>query len=521
MAKKNNQGPAFLRFVVPVLETLQELGGSGTAGEVTQRVISRLQVSDEELAETTANGQSRVRNQIGWARFYLTKAKLIQQSTKRGLWRLTQKGRNATLDEKEVLGLFKSVQEQFNKVVNDTEGAGPLPDEDDESSGQDDDDSPDDLGEPGVEPEEGDDGGGIIHSPYDPAKTHIVTKPMSVEQLAKRLSYDEIDLAPDFQRGADLWAVDKKSRLIESMLIRIPLPVFYFDATDESKWLVVDGLQRLSTIRHFMVNKDPSERMQLEGLEYLRQHEGKTFEQLPRDLQRRIEETQVFAHLIQPGTPIEVKYNIFKRINTGGLVLTAQEIRHALYQKTGGATSLLRELASSPEFIEATDHGIETKRMLDCEFVLRFVSFSLTPYTQYTEAGMDAFLNRHMQRLNDEGEGPLRDDLRRRFGQAMRAARDIFGKQAFRKLFAVNERRKPINKALFEAWSVALGNLDPASIETLVCRQDVVTSALIDLLNTDKELEAAITQGTGDVRRVHKRFSAIEKIINQTLGEPS
>ncbi|MEI7894102.1 MAG: DUF262 domain-containing protein [Myxococcales bacterium] len=478
--------------------------GSATAGAVTNEVIKRLALSEDKLAETTTNGQSRVRNQIGWARFYLSKADMIR-APRRGVWTLTRKGLETKLDEEDkIIELFKGVQARFKKVGEDNEGTEPIPDED-EAAETGDEDSEEETDE--------------IHEPYDPSKTHIVTKPMSVEQLAKRLNYDEIDLAPGFQRKADLWTDDKKSRLIESMLIRIPLPVFYFDATDDTKWLVVDGLQRLSTIRHFMVERDPSKRLRLQGLEYLRQHEGRTFDALPRDFQRRIEETQVFAHLIQPGTPIEVKYNIFKRINTGGLVLTAQEIRHALYQKNGGATHLLRELANSAEFLDATNEAIDKERMLDCEFVLRFVSFSLTPYTQYTEANMDAFLNRHMQRLNDDGECAARDDLRRRFRQAMRAARQLFGEDAFRKRLAAGDRRKPINKALFEAWSVALGNLDPALLEKLVAAKETVKREFAGVLSQDREFEAAVTQGTRDVKRVRKRFSTVEKIIVQTLGD--
>jgi hypothetical protein len=492
MAKKT-KGPMFLRFLAPIVATLKDLGGSASSGDVTDAVIKRLMLSIDEQAEETTTGQSRVRNQIGWARFYLLKDDMIEAS-QRGIWTLTQKGREAKLDEDgAVLRLFKSVQEQFSKS-----GVADI-----------------------VEEERDPDDHEINIFPYDPSKTHIITKTISVEQLAKRLSYEEIDLAPDFQRKANLWTDERKSRLIESMLIRIPLPVFYFDATDDTKWIVVDGLQRLSTIRHFMVVPDEDQRLQLQGLEYLRQHERKTFKSLPRDLQRRIEETQIVAHLIQPGTPIEVKYNIFKRINTGGLVLTPQEIRHALYQKTGGATQLLRELSDSAEFLKATDNGIDKDRGLDCEFVLRFVSFSLTPYAQYTEANMDAFLNRHMKRLNDEGEGPARDDLRRRFHQAMHAAHQIFGKDAFRKQFDANDRRKPINKALFETWSVALGNLDPVSLEKLVSRSDAVKHAIVTILNEDQDFEAAITQATGDVKRVKKRFSTIEDIIRHTLKDAS
>ncbi len=510
------QGPLFLRFVAPLVEILQELGGIASAAEVTDGVIRKLNIAPDELADKVGNRQSRVRNQIGWARFYLRNAGLVK-SPKRGMWSLTAAGASAKLDAVSVLALYKQVHETFKKA-NDPDNADSLPDDDETAS--------DDSDARRVEGENGDDDVFIDdnHTPYDQSKTQIITKPMSVEQLAKRLRYNEIDVAPDFQRKADLWTNDKKSRLIESMLIRIPLPVFYFDATDENKWLVIDGLQRLSAIRHFMVEQDPAKKLRLEGLEYLKHHNGKTFDGsngLPRDLQRRIEETQVFAHLIQPGTPIEVKYNIFKRINTGGLVLTSQEIRNAIYQKRNGlgASRLLRELADSEGFLKATDRAIDKERMLDCEFVLRFLAFSLTPYTQYTEAGMDAFLNRHMQRINDLDDGPPLDDLRQRFHRAMRASQQIFEDDAFRKKYAPEDRRKPINKALFEVWSVTLGNLDDVAIEKLVAHKGVLRRGLMMALNDDKEFEAAITQGTGDVKRVHKRFSTIERLIRQTLQE--
>src|SRR4051812_16152439 len=89
---KKMTGPAFLRFVVPVLETLKELGASGTAAEVTDRVLERCRISEKEQEETLSNGQSRMRNQIAWARFYMTKAGLLDAS-KRGVWTLTPAGR--------------------------------------------------------------------------------------------------------------------------------------------------------------------------------------------------------------------------------------------------------------------------------------------------------------------------------------------------------------------------------------------------------------------------------------------
>lgn len=511
---RQSKGPEFLRYVAPILETLKAMGGSGYANAVAEATMDRVGLSPAVREETTSNGQSRARNRIGWARFYLDKAGLMW-SPQRAVWALTPQGQESTLDEAAVFELYRSVQSRFRRLAEETEGDAPLPEE-----------KPDERGpgspaatDGGVEAEVDDQGEQGIHSPYDASKTHIVTKQMSVEQFVKRMRHDEIELNPDFQRKSDLWTHEQKSRLIESMLIRIPLPVFYFDATEDTKWIVVDGLQRLSTIRHFMTADPSGDRLKLSGLEYLHQYDGQTFDELPRDLQRRIEETQVFAHLIQPGTPPEVKYNIFKRINTGGLVLSAQEIRHALFQKKNGAVTVLHELADSEEFMAATSGAIQKDRMLDCEFVLRFASFTLSHYLTYREPDMEGFLNRHMKALNDQGEGPARDDLRRRFSQAMRAAAEIFGNDAFRKRYSPEDGRKPINKALFEVWSVGLGRLSQDEITRLVSAKETVASEAAEVLRDDKDFEASISQGTGEPRRVHKRFSTVEEIIRHHIQE--
>ena len=256
---KTTKGPAFLRFVEPVLETLKVLGGSAKSSEITDEVVNRLGLSEEELAETTTNGQSRVRNQIGWARFYLSKDGLIHGS-QRGRWTLTPKGAKASLDQDSVLHLFKDVQEQFKKVVDETEGASPLPDEDEETTRDEDEDGgqsaklDSDDGEI-VDDESG--GAELLAEPFDPAKIRIETRTMTVDLLVRRIQAGEINLSPDFQRKAGLWKPRAQSRLIESLLIRIPLPAFYMDATDDEKWLVVDGLQRLTGLTEF---DPPSER---------------------------------------------------------------------------------------------------------------------------------------------------------------------------------------------------------------------------------------------------------------------
>ena len=117
MTNKKQKGPEFLRFVAPIVETLKELGSSGTAGEVTDRVIERLKMSEAEQETTTSNGQSRVRNQIAWARFYLVKAGYLD-SSQHGVWALTELGRGARLDPESILQLFKLVQKGFPRNDN-------------------------------------------------------------------------------------------------------------------------------------------------------------------------------------------------------------------------------------------------------------------------------------------------------------------------------------------------------------------------------------------------------------------
>ena len=364
------------------------------------------------------------------------------------------------------------------------------------------------VGGTGLEEEET--GGGFeITEPFDPARIRVDTKPMVISLLMDRIRNKEIDLTPGFQRKGGIWSAKAKSQLIESLLIRIPLPAFYMDGSDESKWLVVDGLQRLSTLRSFVIEKTLS----LSGLEFLSECEGKKFDQLPRNLQRRILETQVTVFLIQENTPPEVKFNIFKRINTGGLPLSSQEIRHALNQ--GRASSLLQDLAESAEFRTATNEGIRDDRMGDRECVLRLLAFMRTSYREYKSKNLDAFLNQCMTELNTFPDSDMYN-LDFRFRRAMVDCYRLFGDRAFRKQTRGNARRSPINRALFEVWGTNIESLSPVAVDRLAAKNEDLRERFLLLLE-DTNFEASITYGTGDPKKVRLRFSKIEEIIRETL----
>ncbi|AFZ20166.1 DUF262 domain-containing protein [Allocoleopsis franciscana] len=351
---------------------------------------------------------------------------------------------------------------------------------------------------------------------YDPEKINIVTREPTIEQLLRRINEDALNLAPEFQRQANIWKPDVKSRLIESILIRIPLPAFYIDATNEEQWLVVDGLQRLSALKQFVSDKS-DKKLKLCGLEYLKELDGKTYDQLERRYQRRIEETQVTVYLIEKGTPPEVKNNIFKRINTGGMPLSPQELRHAL--NPGKATQLLAKLAQSREFKQSTDITDRSKsRMVDRELVLRFLAFTINCYKDYDAKILDDFLNDTMVRINHMSQQEV-DTLEQKFIQAMNTAFDIFAKYAFRKRSKESIQKKyRLNKALFEVWSVILGQLSEREIQILKEKKQDLVDNFINLLEDDEDFQISISQSTSKVSQVNYRFSTIERLVEKVLA---
>ena len=348
-----------------------------------------------------------------------------------------------------------------------------------------------------------------ITQPFDTRDIRIESKPSNMNTLLSRLENDEIDLVPDFQRQGGIWTPQNQSRLMESLMLRIPIPAFYFDGTDDEKWLVVDGLQRLTAIRRFVIDQD----LKLCDLEYLKEHEGKTFSELPRPLQRAIREADIVYYLIMPGTPENVKFDIFRRINTGGLPLSSQEIRHAL--NGGPVTEVIRNLAESEEFKQATAYGLSDKRMDDRECVTRFLVFAVFPPESYDKNDFDAFLNTGMHHLNAHPE--LLDDLQRRFLRTMRAAERIFGNDAFRKRYYSNATRFPVNKALFESWSVNLDACTDGELQILEQKKGKLKEAFMRLMREDSVFEKAVTQGTGSISRVRCRFQAIRELIQGVL----
>jgi hypothetical protein len=354
--------------------------------------------------------------------------------------------------------------------------------------------------------------------PWDPAKIRISTKPFSLRQVVDMIEDGDIDLAPDFQRRY-VWKALQRSRLIESVLLGIPLPAFYFSQDREGSMRVVDGVQRLTTIFNFVKKGEP-----LHDLEYLTQLEGQTFDTLDdidKLLRRRFQQTQIFVNVIEPQTPDDVQFDVFRRINTGGSPLTPQEIRHCMSRAR--SRELLKNLIELPSFQQATDNAFANeRRMADREVALRFCAFrSLNKIEDYREfTSLDSFLLDFIRRVDGTGghQSPLPENkvkrLTTQFDRAMRSARVVFDGYAFRKYPMRATRRGPINRALFESWAVALAEYEPANLQP---HKAAILKAAREVLSR-ADYSTAISQGTGDYTKVRLRFRVAREVLEQALS---
>ncbi len=343
--------------------------------------------------------------------------------------------------------------------------------------------------------------------PFDPTKINITMAPMALDSLVRRLKNEEINLNTEFQRKSGLWSNVKKSQLIESLLLKIPLPAFYFDASDDGEWLIIDGLQRITAIYEFIVMKT----LKLEGLEFFNDLNGLGYEELPRQFSRRIDESSLITFTVKDGTPVNVKYNIFKRLNTGGLELKPQEIRHALYQ--GQATVFLKELSLSKDFLRVTCHSIKTERMLDQEFVLRFIAVCYYGIENYDSLPED-FLNETMDYINHQKTEKIKD-IRTEFAAIMVIMYELFGNAAFRKM-ASDGRRRPINKAIYEMWCKAIFDLNSSKRKELKEKKEQLKINYIKLCERNDFLAYV---RASDKYSYNKRMNQMKNLIEGVLDD--
>jgi hypothetical protein len=349
---------------------------------------------------------------------------------------------------------------------------------------------------------------------YDPKEVDIRLQHFTVKKIVEMIEKGQLEIVEenDLQRLPDLWDERRKSLLIESLMISLPLPMFYLDGSNKP-WQVIDGLQRLTTLYQFISSKS-EERFNLKHLEYLRkEYNGFSFEKLPIYMKSRILSEPIEAFVINPGTSPAVKYSIFQRINTLGLKLNGQEVRNAVYK--GVPADFTKKLAKEPSFIQSTNGKVTVKRMVDREYVTRFIAFQL--FRDSYSSDIDEFLRYAMQALYDVSKSEL-EQLHFKFVDTMERSVDLLGPYCFYRLEKDGQPKGRIpNKALFDTLSWNLSQLTQKQFSKLLSQKQSFTKRYINLLNGNEEFYKSINDTTSSKKAVNNRFNILNEFIQDQL----
>lgn len=344
---------------------------------------------------------------------------------------------------------------------------------------------------------------------YGPDDIFVENKPFSLKQIVDLIADGDIDLSPDFQRNF-IWDKTRQSRLIESIFLGLPLPSIYLSQYDDGKLTVVDGLQRLSTIKRFM-----DDELILLNLEYLQECNGLRYSELGQKLSplrlRRFGQTQIMCFVIDYRSPSKLKFDLFRRLNTGGKPLNNQEIRNCLSRP--GVQQVLKNMVHSEAFGKATSHSVKDTRMESQETALRFMFF----YEQYREedpigsynGNMDDTLDAYVDQLN------TRSDLHRYidiYHNALLCAEHFFGEYTFRKVFpdTINARRTPVNKLLMLVISILMTRYKYDEVRTKY-EYRYLLRPIAELISTDSEFFRAITWSTNSRWNIETAFKTLKR----------
>lgn len=324
----------------------------------------------------------------------------------------------------------------------------------------------------------------------------------TVYEVYRRMDKNNFILDPDFQRDF-IWPKDKQSKLVESVIMRIPLPVFYVAEDTEGRMIVVDGLQRLSTFRRFL---DDELKLVLPDRENLH---GKKFSELSPKLQNRVEDLNLIFYIIDSKAPERARLDIFERVNSG-IPLTRQQMRNSLYM--GKATRFLRDEAKTDIFQSATGRSLNWRKMRDREFVNRFCGFQILDIHEY-KGDMDEFLAECLRRMNEFSDNDL-TSLSNKFRTGLSNNYFLFAEHAFRRHERNQEHRSVLNASFWDVMSTGLSNYDEALIEKYAID---IRDAVYELLK-DEEFIMSIRYGPNDARKVHYRFKVTRNRFSQILG---
>jgi len=349
----------------------------------------------------------------------------------------------------------------------------------------------------------------------DPTRRQLLTEPVdyTIGDLYIRFKDGRLNVQPEFQR---YYVFDnaKASRLIESVLMGVPIPVIYLAQEEDYSYSVIDGQQRLTSFFRFLDND-----LKLTRLNVFPEYNGCVFQDLPRDLQNKVREGKLRAIVIKRESDPDIRFEIFERLNTGAVNLNAQELRNCIYR--GRYNELLRDLAKDQDFMRLFNRTKPAKRMSDRESILRF--FALCHNLPTYQPPMKRFLNREMELYQEMSEDTA-NDMTKLFKKSSSLSLTVFGEHAFKRFYPGTEANpngrwepKRINMALYD---VVMVGFTPYEKQQVVPRADAVRDALIELMVGNSEFVDAIVIGTSERDRMHTRMNLWQNKLREVLGAP-
>ena len=332
---------------------------------------------------------------------------------------------------------------------------------------------------------------------YQVAEREVNTSPADpdVETILKRIEQKNLILRPDFQR-ASVWNNTQKSKLIESLLLNLPIPPCFLAEDDDTVRVVVDGQQRLRSIDDFYHG-----RYALAGLQVLKDLNGKYWADLPPKLDRKILQRVIRTLVISHHANSGIRFEIFERLNSGGEPLTEQEIRNATLR--GSFNTMLNEIANSPAFLSAMAVKKPDERLRHHELILRF--FAVRAAVQDYKPPLKMILSEFMRTHRSDDEAKIKG-FEKLFADTERKVKLVFGKNSFRRYRekeGVAGFETSISKAVFELQMISISFLQEAAVQA---QADAIAAAFESLSLCDRTFAESLSRATDHRKRFYQRL---------------
>ncbi|TSA79645.1 DUF262 domain-containing protein [Deinococcus detaillensis] len=344
---------------------------------------------------------------------------------------------------------------------------------------------------------------------------------LPVETLVLRIGRGSMILQPEFQRNF-VWNTTKASRLIESLLLNIPIPVVYVAEASGGKQEVVDGQQRLTSISAFINGYFPessglSKEFKLTGLQVLSELNGKRFAELSEETQNLISQSTLRVIVIKAESHPDVKFEVFERLNLGAEKLNDQELRNCVYR--GGYNALLAKLSEYKPLLDIQGLSAPHNRMADRQLILRFLALHRLTHLHY-RGNMKQVMNREMEDHRDLSENALRD-MEELVKKSVDMAWTVFGKRAFRR-FQPGTAQNPDGvweeRLNFALWDTLLYTFSFYQKSDIVPNADRIYEEFLDLMTNDLTFVEYVTSTGDKADRVKYRADAWKKRMDSVVG---